>query len=68
MDQLWQETNALLDSIYQAYNTILQELETTTDSHRAMQLRAMGSACVADYLATVRQYQAAKQRETIVSP
>jgi inactivated superfamily I helicase len=68
MDQMWQETNALLDSIYQAYNSILQELETTTNRKRAMHLRAKASACVAAYRATVREYQAAKRRAKILSP
>jgi len=67
MDQLWQETTELLDSLSQAYNAVLQELATTTDRQRAIQLRARASVCVAEYRAAVRQYQAAKQRATRVS-
>jgi primosomal protein N'' len=67
MEQLWQETNALLDSIYQEYNAVLQELATTTDRQRIKQLRAMASTCVAEYQAAVWRYRAAKSPRTSVS-
>jgi hypothetical protein len=62
MEQLWRETTTLLDAIEQEYTTILQELETTTNHRRVLQLRTMASACVAKYLTAVQLYRAAKQR------
>jgi hypothetical protein len=68
MDQSWHETKRLLASIHQEYLAICQELTITNDSQCAIRLRALAAACVADYLEVVRQYHAANQRETIVSP
>jgi hypothetical protein len=62
VDQSWHEINRLLASIRQEYTAIWQELARTTDRQRAIQLRALASACVADYLEVVRQYHAANQR------
>lgn len=68
MDQLWHETTVLLDAIDQEYTAILQELETTTNPWRATQLRARASACVAQCLAIVQRYRAAKQRQQQNAP
>jgi hypothetical protein len=68
MNQSWHEMNQLLTSIHQEYRVISQELARTTDSQRAIQLRALACACVADYLEAMQQYRVAKQRGIIVSP
>jgi hypothetical protein len=67
MDQSWHETKRLLASIRQEYIAIGQELAITIDSQHAIRLRALATACIADYLETMRQYHAANPRETSVS-
>ena len=66
MDQSRHEMNQLRTSIHQEYRVISQELARTTDRQRAIELRALASACVADYLETMRQCRAAKQRGILV--
>jgi hypothetical protein len=68
MDQSWPETKLLLASIHQEYIVICQELKITTDSQRAIRLRALAIACLTDYREVTRQYHAAKQRPPLVSP
>jgi hypothetical protein len=68
MDPSWQQTKLRLDSIRHEYRVICQELKRTNESQRAIRLCAWASACIDDYLATMRQCRAANQRETGVSP
>ena len=64
MDQSWLETRFWLDSLRFEYTTISNELARTTDRQRSRLLRARASACVDDYLATLRQHETAKQAES----